>query len=59
MPMSDTSRKRALECLRFEADCKELAARTNRSELKGHFARMANIWADTAAKEPVTSDNEI
>jgi hypothetical protein len=57
MPTSDTSRKRALECLRFEADCQELAARTDNPGLKDHFASMANVWADMAAKEPLTSGN--
>jgi hypothetical protein len=52
MPMSDISRKYALECLRFEAACMELAARTKGSELQPHFARMAAVWVDMSDGEP-------
>jgi hypothetical protein len=45
---SDDSGKRALECLRLEADCRQLGIETDRPHLKVHFARMAKMWAALA-----------
>jgi hypothetical protein len=45
---SDGLRKHALECLRLEADCKQLAIETNRPSLQSHFVRMAGVWAALA-----------
>lgn len=57
---SDGSRKLALECLRLEADCKQLAVQTDSPNLQSHFVRMARMWAaltdngpsDTKAGKP-------
>ena len=45
---SDEWGKHALECLRLEADCRQLGAETDRSYLKSHFIRMAAEWAALA-----------
>lgn len=49
---SDGSRKHALECLRLEADCMQLAVETNRPTLQSHFVRMAAVWAALADSGP-------
>ena len=53
---SEGSRKYALECLRLETDCEELAAQVDNTELQSHFFRMARTWAALADSEP--SDSE-
>lgn len=49
---SDRLRKHALECLRLEADCRQLAFETGRPALASHFARMASVWAILADSGP-------
>jgi hypothetical protein len=52
--MSDPeqSRKHALECLRLEADCMQLAADTANPDFQSHFLRMARVWFALAISEP-------
>ncbi len=38
----------ALECLRLEADCKQLAGAVRRTDLQSHFARIAQAWNERA-----------
>jgi hypothetical protein len=38
-----------LECLRFEADCLQLARAVDSTSLKSHFIRMAKKWSALAA----------
>lgn len=45
---SDSSPKHSLECLRLEADCRQLAFETDRPDLASHFVRMARVWAGLA-----------
>jgi hypothetical protein len=49
---SDNSRKRALECLRLEADCMQLAGDLQDPALQSHFVRMARAWSDLAVRGP-------
>jgi hypothetical protein len=49
---SDNSRKRALECLRLEADCMQLAGDLQDPALQSHFVRMARVWSDLAVRGP-------
>ena len=49
---SDGSRKHALECLRLEADCMQLAVETDGPNLQSHFIRMAGMWAALADARP-------
>ncbi len=58
MPMSDKSRKHALECLRLEADCRELARRFDNPTLKSHFSSMAREWSRLALHGVVASEGE-
>ena len=46
----ERSLKHALECLRLEADCMQLAARSQ--TLQSHFVRMAGFWSSLALSEP-------
>ena len=50
MPESDNSRKRALECLRLEADCMQLAGVVHGPALQTHFVRMAREWSSLAVQ---------
>jgi hypothetical protein len=45
-------RKHALECLRLEADCKQLAALVDTPALGSDFLRMASIWSTLADRGP-------
>ena len=36
--------RRSLECLRLEADCKQLAWDADNPRLQGHFLWMAQVW---------------
>jgi hypothetical protein len=51
--MSDLeqSQKHALECLRLEADCKQLADRVHNPSLQSHFLRMAAVWSALAVSQ--------
>jgi hypothetical protein len=42
----------ALECLRLEADCRELAWNVRSPRLQSHFIRMARTWSALAASGP-------
>jgi hypothetical protein len=42
-------RKLELECLRLEADCRELAGAVESPALKSHFLQMAKKWSVMAA----------
>lgn len=57
MSEADGCQKHALECLRMEADCMQLAVETVRPSLRSHFVRMARVWAALAIGGP--SDAEI
>ena len=52
MSESDYSRKHALECLRLEADCMQLAGAFHDPALQSHFVRMARVWSDLAVRGP-------
>jgi hypothetical protein len=52
VPESDNSRKRALECLRLEADCMQLAGVVHGPALQTHFVRMAREWSSLAIQGP-------
>ena len=62
----------ALECLRLQADCMELAGVARSSNVQSHFVSMARFWGTLAASGPSsntrsklskaelqTADNEI
>jgi hypothetical protein len=40
-----SSQKYALECLRLETECRELAVRTANADLRSHYVRMAGVWS--------------
>jgi len=42
-------RMQELECLRFEADCLQLASAVDSPSLKSHFIRLAKKWSALAA----------
>ena len=42
-------RKRELECLRLESDCRQLADAVHSPTLKSHFIEMAKTWSILAA----------
>ena len=44
-------RGKALECLRFEADCRELAKNACCPDLYSHYLRMADVWLTLAVLE--------
>ena len=52
MSESDYSRRHALECLRMEADCMQLAGDLQNPALQSHFVRMARVWSDLAVRGP-------
>jgi hypothetical protein len=45
-------RKHALECLRLQADCMELASVADSRKVQSHFASMAQFWGDLAVSGP-------
>jgi hypothetical protein len=49
---SDYSRKHALECLRLEADCMQLAGVVHDPALQIHYVRMAREWSSLAVRGP-------
>jgi hypothetical protein len=49
---SDYSRRHALECLRLEADCMQLAGDVQNPALQSNFVRMARVWSDLAVRGP-------
>ena len=52
MSKPEQLQKHALECLRFESDCMQLAARVSDYGLRTHFVRMAQHWSTLAASGP-------
>ena len=50
--MTESEQKRALECLRLEAECMRLAADARSPTLQAHFLRMASVWSTLAGREP-------
>jgi len=45
-------RKHALECLRLQADCMELAGVVHGYDVQSHFVSMARFWGDLAVSGP-------
>jgi hypothetical protein len=45
-------RKHALECLRLQADCMELAGVSPSSNVQSHFVSMARFWGNLALSGP-------
>jgi hypothetical protein len=45
-------RKHALECLRLEADCMQLAGDAPDPNSQSHFLRMARVWFARAVSGP-------
>ena len=52
MTESKQSNAYALECLRLEADCRELAWNARNPRLQSHFIRMARTWSALAVSGP-------
>jgi hypothetical protein len=44
--------KHALECLRLQADCMQLAGAARSPNVQSHFVSMARFWGTLAASEP-------
>jgi len=44
MSQSNPSDRHALECLRLEAECRELAKNVRSVNLQNHYLRMATDW---------------
>ena len=45
-------RKHALECLRLQADCMELAGVAHCRNVQSHFVSMAQFWGNLAVSGP-------
>jgi hypothetical protein len=45
-------RKHALECLRLQADCIELASAARSRNVRSHFVFMAEFWGNLAVSGP-------
>lgn len=52
MSTPEQLQKLALECLRLEADCWQLAGAVRDPNLQSHFVRMARGWLTLAVSEP-------
>src|SRR5476649_30807 len=48
----------SLECLRLEADCRELAKSVRSPDLRSHLLRMAQTWSDLAVSGPSAPSGE-
>jgi hypothetical protein len=48
----EQSRKHALECLRLESDCLQLAGDTRNPNVQSHMVRMARVWFALAVSGP-------
>jgi hypothetical protein len=42
----------SLECLRFEADCRQLANNARSPDLQSHYFFMADVWSALAVSGP-------
>jgi hypothetical protein len=51
-------KKHAVECLRFAADCRNLAQSVDTSSLRTHFLQMAKTWTAMADHAPAGEDVE-
>jgi len=49
---SEQFRKQALECLRLESDCMQLAADSQNPKMQSHFIRLARAWFTLAVSGP-------
>jgi hypothetical protein len=49
------SPKYALECLRLESECRQLALRTANADLQSHYVRMAGVWSEFADNEALAA----
>jgi len=58
MSKSNQSNTHSLECLRFEADCRELAKNADSPDLQSHYLRMAEVWLDLAVSGPDSPTGE-
>ena len=56
MSESYYSRKHALECLRLEAECLQLARDVHSPALRSHFLRMAKLWPALAERGSIIPD---
>jgi hypothetical protein len=45
-------RNHALECLRLQTDCMELASVAHSHDVRSHFAHMARFWGALAVSGP-------
>lgn len=52
MSKPEQLRKYALECLRLEADCLQLAGDACDPKAQSHYVRMARLWFDMAVAGP-------
>jgi hypothetical protein len=48
-------RKHALECLRLQTDCMELARVAHGHDVQAHFVHMAGFWGALAVSGPGSS----
>ncbi len=52
MSKPEQLRKHALECLRLEADCWQLAGDARNPNVQSHFVHMARAWSGLAVSGP-------
>jgi len=52
MSNSEHLRRHALECLRLQADCMQLAGDAPNPSLQSHYLRMAGVWSALAVSAP-------
>ena len=52
MSRPEQLRRHALECLRLEADCMQLAGDARNPNVQSHFVRMARVWFALAVSGP-------
>ena len=52
MSKPEQLRKYALECLRLEADCMQLACDARNPNAQSHFVRMGRLWFGMAVAGP-------
>jgi hypothetical protein len=55
MPVLKNSTNHALECLRLESECKQLAIQTANADLQSHFVKMASVWSALAENGPLAT----
>ena len=48
----------SLECLRLEADCRELAKNAPGPDTQAHYLRMAEVWLALATSGPASDPDE-